>query len=155
MTIHKLFTFLRSPPTLEAPVSEPSTGYTDSSSTATPLELSIGEVEQAIHLHLEWCALLKRQLAADPNVGPLPAALPDAEQSGLGKWIVRNSPAELARHPQMIELALENRRINRLAQEAIDFARNQRLDLASSLLNLQFERSRSRVLQMLHTLQKK
>ena len=154
MNIHKLFTLLRSPRPLEAPASESSKAFTVSSGVFVQLELSRGEVDQAVHLHLEWCALLKRQLAADPNVGPLPAALPEAEQSGLGQWIASHSQGELAQHPQMVELALENRRIHRLAHEAIDFARNQRLDLASSLLNLQFERSRSRMLQLLHLLQK-
>jgi hypothetical protein len=153
MTIHQLLTLLRSPRTLEASSLEPGT-YTVSSGPAAPLELDSGEVEQAIQLFREWCTLLKRQLAADPHVGPLPAALPDAEQSGLGQWIVRNSQAELTRHPQMIELALENRRINHLAQEAIDLTRIQRLDLASKLLNLPFERSRSRLLQLLQALKK-
>jgi len=154
MTIHQLLTLLRSPRTLEASSHEPGTAYTVSSGPAAPLELDSGEVEQAIQLFLEWCTLLKRQLAADPHVGPLPAALPDAERSGLGQWIVRNSQAALSRHPQMIELALENRRINHLAQEAIDLTRIQRLDLASNLLNLPFERSRSRMLQLLQALKK-
>ena len=154
MTIHQLLTLMRSPRTLGTSSPEPGTAYTVSTGPAAPLELDSGEVEQAIHLLLEWCTLLKRQLAADPHAGPMPAALPDAERCGLGQWIVRNSPAELSLHPQMIELALENRRINHLAQEAIDLARIQRLDLASNLLNLQFERSRSRMLQILHTLKK-
>ncbi len=98
--------------------------------------------------------LFNEHLGADPDTLPVPTALPDAENSGLGRWIARISQDTATPHPLLAELAHENRRFHRLALQALDFARSQRLDLASSLLNLEFERSRSRVLEILRSLAK-
>lgn len=156
MTLHKIFALLRRSQTLKSDAcGHGTTPVTETQQTAQALpRLDRLEVHNAIVQHLEWCMLFNEHLGADPDAQPAPAALPDAQHSELGLWIARISQEPAGQHPLLAELAQENRRFHRLAQQALDFARSQRLDLASSLLNLEFERSRSRVLEILRSLQR-
>ena len=65
--------------------------------------------------------------------------------AGSGKTFVLN---------QFIKLKKEHLRFHELARQALDHAHHQRMDLASTLLNTEFERSRARVLDMLRGMQK-
>ena len=80
--------------------------------------------------------------------------LPDAQQSALGQWITHMGQRTGGGHARFIELKQEHLRFHALACQALDHARNHRMDLASNLLNTEFERSRARVLDMLRSLQK-
>ena len=79
--------------------------------------------------------------------------LPDAQQSALGQWITHMGQRTGGGHARFIELKQEHLRFHALAGQALDHARNHRMDLASNLLNTEFERSRARVLDMLRSLQ--
>jgi hypothetical protein len=53
-----------------------------------------------------------------------------------------------------VELRHEHERLHELASQALMHARSGRMDLASTLLNTDFERSRIRVLETLRMLQR-
>jgi hypothetical protein len=156
MTLLKIFSLLRRPQNLETAIN----GHGDfraNSKTLTPaprLELDPHAIQTAISLHLEWCVLFNEHLGSDPDAPLVPAPLPNATNSGLGRWMAQLHEAGKGDHPSLVDLAQENRRLHRLSRQALDFARSQRMDLASSLLNLEFERCRSRVLDILRSLQK-
>ncbi|AOW15017.1 hypothetical protein LPB72_20990 [Hydrogenophaga crassostreae] len=112
------------------------------------------ELQTAIIHHLEWCVLFNEHLSVDAS-GPAPLApLPSAADSGLGQWIgsVRNGPSGNA--PEVDALIQEHQHFHQLALKALAFARQGRMDLASTLLNTEFERSRARVLELLRGMQK-
>lgn len=156
MTLHKIFNLLWHSPTPEFTTSGHGDGPVGGRKLTPPPMPALDrlEVHNAIVHHLEWCLLFNEHLGADPDALNAPPALPDADHSGLGRWIAQVSHDATVQHPLLLELEQENRRFHRLALKALDFARSQRLDLASSLLNLEFERSRSRVLEILRSLQK-
>lgn len=98
--------------------------------------------------------LFNEHLSVDVSLANHVTALPDATHSGLGRWIAQMEQRSAGRHPQFIALKEEHLRFHALARQALEHAQNQRMDLASTLLNTEFERSRARVLDMLRQMQK-
>lgn len=133
-----------------APLPEP----VGASTVISPLKLDRLDLQTAIIHHLEWCVLFNEHLSVDPTNARHTTPLPDAHQSALGHWLAKMSLRAAGGHPQFIELKKEHLRFHELARQALDHARNQRMDLASTLLNTEFERSRARVLDMLRAMQK-
>jgi hypothetical protein len=111
-------------------------------------------LQAAIIHHLEWCVLFNEHLAVVDRQGQHLTPLPSAAESGLGRWLdmVREGPAQ--RTPRLEEITAEHERFHQLAQQALSLARQGRMDLASTLLNTDFERSRARVLDLLRRIQK-
>ena len=156
MSLNHLLVLLRRPRSFDAASSGhgDTAGRWDFDSTQTLPALDPLEIQTAIIEHLEWCMLFNEHLGADPEMPHPLQPLADATDSGLGRWIAKLQQNPELQHPLLDELAQENRRFHRLAHQALDFARSQRMDLASTLLNMEFERSRARVLEILRWLQK-
>ena len=112
------------------------------------------DLQAAIIHHLEWCVLFNEHLSFDPTQAQHHAPLPDAGNSELGKWLSAMAQRPAGQHAHFTELQGEHQRFHELARQALEHARNQRMDLASTLLNTEFERSRARVLDLLRQLQK-
>ncbi|QCB47346.1 CZB domain-containing protein [Hydrogenophaga sp. PAMC20947] len=112
------------------------------------------EQQTAVIHHLEWCVLFNDHLSVDAQEASHLPPLPSASDSELGRWLSRMSQGSAQGDPRFEELALENDRFHQLARQAIDLAHQGRMDLASTLLNTDFERSRSRVLELLRQLRK-
>ncbi|HEY9096624.1 MAG TPA: hypothetical protein VIN35_12820 [Hydrogenophaga sp.] len=112
------------------------------------------EVQTAIIQHLEWCVLFNEHLSAgtSDNVPLMP--LPSAAESGLGRWLAKLQQDADGDDPRLSKLAEEHARFHVLAQRAYTLARQGRMDLASTLLNTEFERSRARMLELLRDMQK-
>ncbi len=106
----------------------------------------------AIH-HLEWCVLFNDHLSVDAQQAHQLPPLPSASDSELGRWLhlMRQGPAQ--GDTRFDTLVDENEKFHQLARQALTWARQDRMDLASTLLNTDFERSRVRVLDLLHQLQ--
>lgn len=113
------------------------------------------DLQAAIIHHLEWCVLLNEHLTAAPGQGRHSTPLPDAHDSALGQWLDRMAQRPAGQHPLFTELQREHLRFHALARQALDHAQQQRMDLASTLLNTEFERSRARILEMLRRMQKR
>ena len=122
--------------------------------TRPPRALDRLTLQTAIIHHLEWCVLFNEHLSADATGQTPLAPLPNTADSGLGQWLetVRSGPHGDDAH--LDELTDEHRRFHQLAQQALAHARQDRMDLASTLLNTDFERSRARVLELLRHMQK-
>ena len=112
------------------------------------------DLQAAIIDHLEWCVLFNEHLSVAGVAAPHQTPLPDAGNSALGRWLDRMSERPAGRHAGFVELRQEHLRFHALAQQALEHARNQRMDLASTLLNTEFERSRARVLDLLRRMQR-
>lgn len=112
------------------------------------------ELQAAIIHHLEWCVLFNEHLSVDAAQAQHQTLLPEAASSALGLWLARMAQRPIGQHPHFVELQQEHLRFHALARQALDHARNQRMDLASTLLNTEFERSRSRILDMLRRMQR-
>ena len=129
----------------------PSTGaYADPSTRPAMDRL---DIQEAIIHHLEWCVLFNEHMAVPPSALPGMEPLPDAEHSALGRWLTHMARRPVGRHPQFEALQQEHQRLHALAKQAMDYARLQRMDRASQLLNTEFERSRATVLQLLRSMQ--
>ncbi len=134
----------------------------DGASTASATGSRPGEVvlpdrldlQAAVIHHLEWCVLYNEHLAVDPNRSRHIAPLTDADESPLGRWL--NLTVARCAHldARLVELQQEHGRFHAVARQALALARNQRMDLASTLLNTDFERSRARILELLREMQK-
>lgn len=111
------------------------------------------DVQEAIIHHLEWCVLFNEHMAVPPSALPGMEPLPDAVHSALGQWLAHMARRPVGRHPRFAALQQEHQRLHALARQAMDLARQQRLDRASQLLNTEFERSRATVLQLLRSMQ--
>ena len=135
-----------------APVPEPESAV--ASPAIAPLKVDRLDLQTAIIHHLEWCVLFNEHLSVDATKARHVTPLPDAQQSALGQWITHMGQRTGSGHARFIELKQEHLRFHELACQALDHARNHRMDLASNLLNTEFERSRARVLDMLRSLQK-
>ncbi|MGS5089208.1 CZB domain-containing protein [Hydrogenophaga sp. A37] len=142
----------KGPAPARAPVPAPEPVGVDT--VISPLKLDRLDVQTAIIHHLEWCMLFNEHLSVDPAHASHTTPLPDAHQSALGHWLAKMRLRAAGGHPQFIELKKEHLRFHKLARQALDHAHNQRMDLASTLLNTEFERSRARVLDMLRGMQK-
>jgi hypothetical protein len=112
------------------------------------------EVQTAIIQHLEWCVLFNEHLSvgSSDNIPLMP--LPNATDSGLGRWLEKLLQGPCGPDPRLKALAEEHAHFHRLAERACTLVRQDRMDLASTLLNTDFERSRARVLELLRALQK-
>ncbi|MGM9425060.1 hypothetical protein [Hydrogenophaga sp. MI9] len=112
------------------------------------------DLQAAIIHHLEWCVLFNEHLSVDGAHAQHQSLLPEAPDSALGQWLARMAQRPIGQHPHFVELQQEHLRFHALARQALDHARNQRMDLASTLLNTEFERSRARILDMLRRMQR-
>jgi hypothetical protein len=113
------------------------------------------DLQRALVHHLEWCVVFNDRLhRANSLLTETEAHLPDAQESGLGQWLARAARLPLGEHELFNELCKEHERLHALANQALMHARNGRMDLASTLLNTEFERSRCRVLDTLRALQR-
>ena len=111
-------------------------------------------VQAAVLHHLEWCVLFNEHLSLGEHPSRQLPALPSAANSELGIWLEalrsRHAPEIL---PDVEALATEHAYFHELARQALALAHQGRLDLASTLLNTDFERSRARVLKLLRAMQ--
>lgn len=112
------------------------------------------DLQAAIIHHLEWCVLFNEHLSVDGPQAQHQTPLPGPESSDLGLWLAKMAQRQIGQHPHFIELQQEHLRFHALARQALEYTRSQRMDLASTLLNTEFERSRARVLDMLRRMQK-
>lgn len=113
------------------------------------------ELQTAIIHHLEWCVLFNEHLSVDaPGHAPL-VPLPSAADCGLGEWLKSMRNRSVSNAPGLDALVEEHHHFHQLALQALAFARQGRMDLASTLLNTEFERSRARILELLRKMQKK
>ncbi len=113
------------------------------------------DIQRALVHHLEWCVVFNERLhRANSLLTETEAHLPDANESGLGQWLARAAEQIIGHHNLFAELRSEHERLHELASQALIHARSGRMDLASTLLNTDFERSRIRVLETLRTLQR-
>jgi hypothetical protein len=113
------------------------------------------DIQRALVHHLEWCVVFNERLhRANSLLTETEAHLPDAHESGLGQWLARAAEQLIGHHDMFVELRREHERLHELASQALLHARSGRMDLASTLLNTDFERSRIRVLETLRMLQR-
>ena len=110
-------------------------------------------LKTAIIQHLEWCVLFNAHLSLEEHPDQQLAMLPSAEESGLGQWLVQVRQELGAEDAHLDVLAKEHAHFHQLAQEALVYSRQGRMDLASTLLNTGFERSRARMLELLRQMQ--
>ena len=112
------------------------------------------EVQTAIIQHLEWCVLFNEHLSVGSSDNMPLMPLPNAQDSGLGQWLAKLQKSPAGEDPRLKSLNEEHARFHALAERAHTLARDGRMDLASTLLNTDFERSRARVLELLREMQK-
>ncbi|MEZ5702259.1 MAG: CZB domain-containing protein [Burkholderiaceae bacterium] len=111
-------------------------------------------MQTAIIQHLEWCVLFNEHLSAGSSDNMPLMPLPNAHDSGLGQWLAKQQRGPAGDDPRLQQLTEEHARFHALAGRAHTLALEGRMDLASTLLNTDFERSRARVLELLRTMQK-
>lgn len=141
------------------PEASASSGHGDLATTqATPhppgLVIDRLDIQRAIILHLEWCVVFNDHLGADSSLHQATEPLPDASSSGLGQWLAQTRHRPLGQHPLFAELEQAHLQFHDTADRALALTRNGHMSQASTLLNTDFERSRSRVLDILRSLQK-
>jgi hypothetical protein len=113
------------------------------------------DLQSAVIHHLEWCVQFNDHLSQINQAETPPLrTLPAADQSGLGLWLQRSASRAPGQHPLFEALLREHRQFHELAEKALELAAKDRMDLASTLLNTDFERSRARVLTLLRAMQK-
>lgn len=153
MPLNKLFQLLRGRrPT--APVEPPPTPFAAAPSDAPP-RLDRLDLQAALIHHLEWCVQFNDHLGqVRPDEPPLVRTLPDAQDSGLGEWLRASATKAPGRHPLFGELQQAHAHFHALAEEVIRLATEDRMDLASTLLNTDFERARAKVVSLLREMQK-
>lgn len=151
MPLNKLFQLLRGRrPT--APVEPPPTPF---ATAPAPLRLDRLELQAALIHHLEWCAQFNDHLGqVRPDEPPLVRTLPGAQDSELGRWLWDARSRAPGRHPLFSELQQAHTHFHNLAEEVIQLATEDRMDLASTLLNTDFERARVKVVTLLREMQK-
>lgn len=157
MPLRELFQRLRGQPLASAstctsatPVGLPAAGRVASTPRLDQLDL-----QSAVIHHLEWCVQFNDHLGlVNQSETPPPRRLPGAQSSELGQWLQRAALRAPGAHPLFADLTREHRRFHELADEALELACEGRMDLASTLLNTDFERSRGKVLNLLRAMQK-
>jgi hypothetical protein len=158
MSLNKLFQLLRR----SRPDTPPAVGhgdppvhpFADSPDAATP-RLDRLDLQGALIHHLEWCVQFNDHLGmVNQAETPPPRLLPGVDDSELGQWLARAATRAPGAHPLFAELQKEHRHFHELADEALKLAGEGRMDLASTLLNTDFERSRAKVLGLLRDMQK-
>lgn len=153
MPLNKLFQMLRpKQPPVAAPVTAASAPVIPA---ATPRRLDRLDLQTALIHHLEWCVLFNDHLAqVRPDEPVLVRTLPGADDSALGQWLQAAATRAPGQHPLFPQLQQAHRRFHELAEEALLLALDNRMDLASTLLNTDFERARAQVLGLLREMQK-
>lgn len=158
MSFNKLFQLLRrsrsdTPP--QVALGEPPARPFAAPPDAAAPRLDRLDLQGALIHHLEWCVQFQDHLGmvnlADT---PPPRLLHGADDSGLGQWLAHAANRAPGTHPLFAELVQAHRHFHRLADEALKLAGEGRVDLASTLLNTDFERSRARVQWILREMQK-
>lgn len=158
MSFNKLFQMLRRSRTDVAPLADPGAPASHplavEPSPAAPT-LDRLDLQGALIHHLEWCVQFNDHLGlVNQCETPPPRLLPGADDSELGQWLQRSAARAPGRHPLFAALLKEHRHFHELADEALKLASQGRMDLASTLLNTDFERSRAKVLGILRDMQK-
>ena len=113
------------------------------------------DLQAAVIHHLEWCVLYNEHLAVDGSRSQHIAPLTDADESPLGRWLSHTVARCGHLDARLVELQQEHARFHAVARQALALARNHRMDLASTLLNTDFERHRARILELLRAMQKR
>ncbi len=158
MSFNKLFQMLRRPRAdTRTPASDgepPPRPFAAEPPPAAP-RLDRLDLQGALIHHLEWCVQFNDHLGlVNQSENPPPRLLPGADDSELGQWLARAATRAPGTHPLFAELAQAHRHFHALADEALKLAGEGRMDLASTLLNTDFERSRAKVLGLLREMQK-
>lgn len=158
MSLNKLFQLLRRSRSDTSPSAghgePPAHPFATAADTATP-RLDRLDLQGALIHHLEWCVQFNDHLGlVNQAETPPPRLLPGADDSELGQWLQRSATRAPGRHPLFAELQTAHRHFHELADEALKLAGEGRMDLASTLLNTDFERSRAKVLGLLRDMQK-
>lgn len=153
MPLNKLMHLLRKkPPAVPAQEAAPAAVF---SPAPSPPRLDRLDLQAALIHHLEWCVLFNDHLAqVRPDEPALVRTLPGAEDSALGQWLQAAAARGPGQHPLFPELCQAHQLFHELAEEALQLALDDRMDLASTLLNTDFERARARVLGLLRDMQK-
>ena len=122
---------------------------------AVPPRLDRLDLQSAVIHHLEWCVQFNEYLCQiRPDEPPLVRTLPGAEDSEMGRWLQDAATRAPGQHPLFAPLRQAHQHFHELAEEAIRLAGEDRMDLASTLLNTDFERARAQVLRLLREMQK-
>ncbi len=163
MPLKKLFQRLRPKKDVAHPSVTASVDATEAQvKTEEPIrhQLSKSAIRRAIVEHVQWCALFNDHLSGltDSVLPDTPsstdlAPLPDAVQSGLGKWLRENEKAFGTARETLQEIRAEQIRCHTVAKEALRLSRAHRFGQASKILNSDFERSRQRIVQLLRSLE--
>ena len=153
MPLYKLFQLLRSR-RVPAPVEPPPAPFAATPADA-PLRLDRLDLQAALIHHLEWCVQFNDHLGqVHPGEPPLLRTLPGAGDSALGRWLEDARERAPGRHPRFDALVQAHRHFHELAEEVLRLATEDRMDLASTLLNTDFERARTQVMTLLRDMQK-
>lgn len=158
MSLIKLFQLLRGPRRGQAPSAGhggPPAARFAAEPPPTALRLDRLDLQAAVIHHLEWCVQFNDHLGLiNQSDMPPPRQLPGPDDSELGQWLQRAAARAPGAHPLFGELLREHRLFHDLADEALKLASEDRMDLASTLLNTDFERARARVLGLLRDMQR-
>lgn len=112
------------------------------------------DIQAAIILHLEWCVQFNEHLSGELAREGSRAELPDAGHCEFGRWLGGSAAGAPGQHPRFAELQAAHERFHAIADEALRLAREDRMDLASTLLNTAFERERTHILSILRDMQR-
>lgn len=112
------------------------------------------DIQAAIILHLEWCVQFNEHLSGELAREGSRAELPDAGHCEFGRWLGGSAAGAPGQHPRFAELQATHERFHAIADEALRLAREDRMDLASTLLNTGFERERTLILAILRDMQR-
>ncbi len=155
MPLNKLLQLLRrSVPPRPTPASPAPAPFEAPEAPAVP-RLDRLDLQAAVIHHLEWCVQFNDHLGQiRPGEPPLVRTLPHAADSALGQWLQAAATRPPGQHPLFASLLDAHRHFHELAEEAIELATEDRMDLASTLLNTDFERARKQVLGLLRDMQK-
>lgn len=122
---------------------------------APSLRLDPLELQTAMIQHLEWCVQFNEFLCQiRPGEPPLVRTLPGPDDSEMGRWLRAVAGRAPGQHPLFAALQQAHRHFHALAEEAILLAEEDRMDLASTLLNTDFERARGQVVRLLREMQR-
>lgn len=159
MSLNKLFQLLRGSRVGQAPSAgsgeAPNLAFAGEPPPPAAPRLDRLDLQGALIHHLEWCVQFNDHLGmVNQAETPPPRLLPGAGDSELGQWLARATTRAPGAHPLFAELQKEHRHFHELADEALKLAGEGRMDLASTLLNTDFERSRAKVLGILRDMQK-
>ena len=153
MPLYKLFQLWRSQ--RASPPIEPSPPPFAAPAPEAPPRLDRLDLQAALIHHLEWCVQFNDHLGqVRPDEPALVRTLPGAHDSELGRWLEDARTRAPGRHPKFEALVEAHLHFHDLAEEVIRLATEDRMDLASTLLNTDFERARARVLGLLREMQK-